>query len=103
MIKTIAVPNRPVLAPGVQLAGEFAGGAFKDQQWLIEQNGHFVQVPELLYRIAQYANGERTLDEIASLITTSTDWIATPEQVATIIGAKLLPLMIAEPAVRSPP
>ena len=75
MIKTIAVPNRPVLADGVQLIGEFASGAFRNQQWLIEQNGHFIQVPELLYRIAQYANGERTLDEIASLITASTDWI----------------------------
>ena len=102
MIKTIAVPNRPVLADGVQLIGEFASGAFRNQQWLIEQNGHFIQVPELLYRIAQYANGERTLDEIASLITASTDWIATPEQVGTIIAAKLLPLMIVAPAVGAP-
>src|SRR5439155_19089975 len=111
MIKAVPVPDRPVLAPGVQLIGEFASSAFKDPQWLIQQDGHFVQVPELLYRVAQYANGERTLDEMASLITASTDWIATPAQVGAIIATKLLPLMIitpsvadsAAPAVRRPP
>src|SRR5438552_3797834 len=112
MIKAVPVPDRPVHAPGVQLIGEFASSAFKDPQWLIQQDGHFIQVPELLYRVAQYANGERTLDEMASLITASTDWIATPEQVGAIIATKLLPLMIitppsaaesAAPAVRRPP
>ena len=100
------------LGPGVRLIGEFTGSAFKDRQWLIERDGHFIQVSELLYRVAEYADGERTVPEIASLLTTSTDWITTAEHVRTIITAKLIPLAIIQPtidggsvkpAVRPPP
>jgi putative peptide zinc metalloprotease protein len=82
----------------VQLAGEFAGSAFTDRQWLIERDGHFIQVPELLYRVAEYANGERTPGEIASLVTESTEWTATAGHVGVIIAAKLIPLGIIMPA-----
>ena len=106
------IQDRPRLAAGVRLIGEFTGSAFKDRQWLIERDGHFIQVSELLYRVAEYADGERTVPEIASLLTTSTVWITTAEHVRTIITAKLIPLAIIQPtidggsvkpAVRPPP
>src|SRR2546425_6936418 len=86
---TIPIPDRPAIAPSVQLIGEFEGSAFRQRQWLIERDGHFIQVPELLYRVAEYANSERTLDEIASLVTTSTDWTVTADQIRAIVAAKL--------------
>src|SRR5437764_14762340 len=65
------VPERPALAPGVELAGIFADGAFNEPQWLIVRNGHFLQVPALIYRVAEYADGQRTLGEIAATTTAS--------------------------------
>jgi putative peptide zinc metalloprotease protein len=93
------VPDRPARASGVRLIGEFGGSAFKDRQWLIERDGHFVQVPELLYRIAEYANSERTLVEIASLVTDSTSWTVSAEQIRKIIAAKLIPFAIITPSL----
>src|SRR6267143_3369238 len=60
----IQVPERPDLALGVVLVGELAGSAFTKSQWLIERDGHYIQVPELVYRTVEYANGERTPEEI---------------------------------------
>ena len=83
------VPERPALAPGVELAGIFADGAFKEPQWLIVRNGHFLQVPELIYRVAEYADGQRTLGEIAAMITASTGWNLTAQHVHWILLSKL--------------
>src|SRR5438132_4557978 len=58
------LPERPALAPLVQLVGEVQGTGFEDRQWLIERNGAFLQVSEPVYRIAEQANGERTLDGV---------------------------------------
>jgi putative peptide zinc metalloprotease protein len=90
--------THPELAPGVKLVGEFAGSAFTDRQWLIERSGHFLLVPELLYRVAEAATSERTLDEIASQVSASTDWSLTAEQVGRIITTKLIPLALIAPA-----
>jgi hypothetical protein len=68
------IPEQPALAPSVQLVGEMQGSGFKDRQWLIQRDGHYIQVTELLYRVAELANGERTLREIAAELTERTDW-----------------------------
>src|SRR5688500_7847983 len=60
------VPERPALAPNVELSGEMQEGGFADQQWLVQRNGTFIQLTELLYRVAEQANGERTLEEMAA-------------------------------------
>jgi putative peptide zinc metalloprotease protein len=83
---------RPALAPGVQLVGELPDTAFVDRQWLVQRDGQFIQVTELLYRILEHANGERTLDEIADGVTQATEWLVSGEQVRQLIEAKLLPL-----------
>lgn len=90
--------ERPALAEGVALAGELQGTAFKDSQWLIVRDSRFLQVSELLYRVAERANGTRTLEEIAERVTDSTDWLVTAENVRQIIERKLMPLgVIAQP------
>ena len=81
----IQVPERPQLAPNIELSGQMQESGFKDRQWLIQRDGHFIQVSELLYRIAEQANGERTLEEIAAGVTESTDWIVSGGNVHQLI------------------
>jgi putative peptide zinc metalloprotease protein len=85
------VPEQPALAPSVQLVGEMQGSGFKDRQWLIQRDGHYIQVTELLYRVAELANGERTLREIAAELTERTDWVVTEDHVRLLLR-KLIPL-----------
>src|SRR5918992_2794429 len=85
------VPEQPALAPSVQLVGEMQGSGFKDRQWLIQRDGHYIQVTELLYRVAEQANGERTLREIAAELTERTDWVVTEDHVRLLLR-KLIPL-----------
>jgi putative peptide zinc metalloprotease protein len=87
----IEVPERPVLAPSVQLVGEMQGSGFKDRQWLIQRDGHYIQVTELLYHVAEQVNGERTLREIAAELTERTNWIVTEDHVQLLLQ-KLIPL-----------
>jgi outer membrane lipoprotein-sorting protein len=84
--------KRPALRPGVELVGKMNGVGFQDDQWLIQRNGRFIQTTELLYRIAEHANGRNTADEIARNVTDSTDWIVDAADVEQLISAKLVPL-----------
>jgi len=74
------------------------GSGFQNRQWLVQRDGRFIQVTELLYRIAEYADGERPLDGIADRVTGSTEWLVTGDQVRDLIRTRLLPLGILAPA-----
>src|SRR5215212_6062996 len=88
----VDVPERPRLAPGVELLGQMQDTAFVDRQWLIQRDGAFLQVTELLYRVAERIDGERTVEEIAAELTASTDWAVTAENVRQLLFAKLIPM-----------
>jgi hypothetical protein len=87
-----AVPERPALAPDVQLIGEMQDTGFKNRQWLVRRGERFIQTPELLYRVAEQATGERTLEEMAAGVTESTDWLVSADDVRRLIQNQLLPL-----------
>ena len=89
---TSEVPERPTIAPNVELIGEMQGIGFKERQWLIERGGRSLQVTELLYRVAEQSDGERTLEEIAARVTESTDWLVSAANVRQLIETKLIPL-----------
>jgi putative peptide zinc metalloprotease protein len=93
------VPARPALAPGVELVGELEGSGFVDSQWLVQRNGRFIQLTELLYRILELADGERTLEEIAAGVTDATDWLVEADDVRRLIVANLLPAGLVEGTV----
>ncbi len=84
--------EQPVLAAGVQLVGELKDSGFVEQQWLIRRDQRFVQVTELLYRVLEQCDGERTVDEIADRLTESTRWAVNREHVRHMLDAKLIPL-----------
>ena len=69
----VEAPEHPSLAPNVRLVGEMQGTGFKDRQWLVQSGDRFVQVTELLYRVAEQADGDRTLEGIAARLTEATD------------------------------
>src|SRR3989442_8119125 len=70
----VDVPERPARSRDVQLVGEMPGTGFADRQWLVQRDGHFIQLTELLYPIAEHANGDRTLEQIAAPVTDATAW-----------------------------
>ncbi len=88
----LAVPVRPALAPNVQLVGEMQDTGFKDRQWLIQRDGQFIQLTELLYRVAEQADGERTVEVMAAGVTTATDWVVSADNVRQILQTKLIPM-----------
>src|SRR5437870_9774559 len=97
-----AMPERPARAPNVRLVGAMPGTGFTDQQWLVQRGAEFVQLTELLYRVAECADGERTLQEIAQAVTASTEWIVDADGVRRIVQTKLLPLGLVTRADGSP-
>ena len=86
------VPERPAPAPNVQLVGEMQGTGFKDRQWLVQRDGRFLQITELLYRVVEQVNGERTLEDIAAGVTEATDWMVSATNVRQLIQLKLMPM-----------
>lgn len=87
----LTVPARPTLAPGVRLAGQMRESAFKNPPWLIERGGAgYVQVTELLYRIAELCDGRRTLAEIAQTVSERTARSVSEENVRLLLGTQLV-------------
>ena len=87
----VEVPERPALSQNVQLVGEMPETGFTDRQWLVQRDGRFIQLTELLYRIAEHANGDRTLEEIAARVTDATVWVVTAADVRQLLRTKLIP------------
>ncbi len=70
---------------------------FQDRQWLVQRDGRFIQLTELLYRVLEQTNGKRTLQEIAAGVTQSTEWMVTADNVQQLIQANLVPLGLISP------
>ena len=84
-------PPRPTLAPGVVLAGPMPGTAYQNQQWLIQRGDRYLQVSEVLYRVAELCDGTRTEDDIAVLVSAATRRNVTGEDVQALVASKLRP------------
>ena len=90
----VSIPDYPALAPDVELLGEMQGTGFKEPQCLVRRGERFVQLTELLYRVAEQADGKSTHEEMAEGVTRSTDWLVSSENVRQLLAGKLLPLGI---------
>src|SRR5688500_15073900 len=86
------VPERPTRAPGVELSGEMEDSAFEDRPWLILRDGTFVRVTELLYRVAEAADGTKDLDGVAGSVSEATGRSVTSDNVRTLVRDRLIPL-----------
>ena len=86
-----AVAERPRLAPNVALCGQLADSGFAKPQWLVQRDGDFIQLTELLYRIAEQANGHRTLAEIAIGVSRAVGRRLTADHVRHLVAGGLVP------------
>lgn len=94
-----AIGDKPSLRPGVRFVGKMSDVGFEDEQWLIEHEGRFIQTSELVYRVAERANGLNTLAEIAKQVTDITDWIVDAADVQHLITAKLVLLRLVSTTI----
>ena len=88
----VQLAEKPALGRHVHLSGKMEGLGFRESQWLLESRGKFIQVTELLYRIAEQADGNHTLEQIARIVSDSTEWSLEAQDVNYLIKSKLVPL-----------
>jgi putative peptide zinc metalloprotease protein len=84
--------ERPLRAPDVELVGRVQDSAFKEEQWLIcFEDTHYIQATPLLYHVLLYADGTRTLGEIAREIERQLGIEITGDDVDWLVRNKLIP------------
>ena len=83
--------ERPMRAPDVRSGGEMPGTGFDRPQWLVQRGDRYLQVSELLYRIAGLADGTRTADEIAVLVSAAMRRNVSGRDVRDLVETKLMP------------
>jgi putative peptide zinc metalloprotease protein len=89
----------PRLADGLELIGEYQESGFKKAPYIARRtDGQMVQLPELLYRLAEQIDGARGYDEIASRLSTRVQRDIDGETAELLVDKKLRPLGVAAAA-----
>src|SRR3954449_3885328 len=66
---TAAPLERPRLSAGLELVGRYRDSGFRDAPYLVRHgDGRFAQLPELLYAVAEHADGRHTVEAIARAV-----------------------------------
>jgi putative peptide zinc metalloprotease protein len=92
-----AVPDRPALAPGVELRGEMTETAYKQPPWLIERHGAYIPVSRLLHTVAEECSGRQTLAEIADAVSDKIQRRVTADDMTVIVGNLVQSGLVAGP------
>ena len=85
------VSDPPKPAPNLHFAGQMKDGAFEGKQFLVERDGQFIQLSELLLLTIAHVDGKRSIEEIAKGVSMKAFRQVTPDNVRTLL-AKLVPL-----------
>ena len=85
------VSDPPKAAPNLHFAGQMKDGAFEGKQYLVERDGQFMQLSELLLLTLAHVDGQRSIDEIAKGVSAKAFRQVTPDNVRALL-AKLVPL-----------
>ncbi|HEY6791164.1 MAG TPA: hypothetical protein VI365_28035 [Trebonia sp.] len=95
----LADDNRPQLADGVELLGEFKDSGFSQPPFLVRRaDGQVIQMSRLLYLVASQIDGTRSPDAIADAASADLGRSLSTDQVRYLISGKLLPLgVVADP------
>jgi putative peptide zinc metalloprotease protein len=83
---------KPVVRPGLRLLGPAKDTGYEDTPWLVELDGRYLQLSELLYRVAEKCDGAHSLEEIAEEVSEAMPYRLNPEQAAYLLETKLAPL-----------
>ena len=83
----------PKLADGIDLIGEYKGSGFKEPPYIARRaDGQVIQLPRLLYLIAEQADGQRPASQIAEGVSQEFGRGVTAENVDFLVEKKLRPL-----------
>src|SRR6266550_4590030 len=99
-----ATAERPTLADGIELIGEYEGSGFKEPPYLARRaDGQVIQLAPLLYLIAELADGNRTNEEIAAAVSEAIKRGVSADNVRMLTDEKLRPLGVIAGADGSSP
>jgi len=93
----LAIPQRPQLAPGIQLRGEMTETAYKVPPWLLERDGAYIPVPRLLYAVAEQANGRQSLQQMADAVSDAVQRHVTADDIGQLVANLIRSGIIATP------
>jgi len=92
-VKDQAELATPRLAEGVELIGKFEGSGYKDPPYLARRSdGQVIQLPHILYLIAEAADGSTSIDAMAPRVSREAGRELAADDVAYLIEEKLKPL-----------
>ncbi len=91
--------DRPRLADGIDLIGEFEDSGFKQAPFIARRSdGQVVQMPDLLYRLAEQVDGQANLEQIAERFSHAIERNVEAGDVQMLIDEQLRPLgIVAQP------
>ena len=83
----------PERAPGVELLGRYEGSGFREPRYLARRgDGQMIQLPPLLYLVAEQATGSQGYDQIAQTVGEAVERRVTPDDVRFLVDERLRPL-----------
>ncbi len=85
-------PRVPARADGVQLIGEMEGSGYRVPPALARRSdGQVVQLTPVLYAVLEAIDGNRTVEQVAEVVSASLDKSVTADNVLTLIETNLRP------------
>jgi putative peptide zinc metalloprotease protein len=96
--------HAPRLADGIELIGRYEDSGYEDPPFIARRtDGQVIQMPELLYRVAEQIDGQRDYGAIAEGVSKSFGRGVSAENVQTLVEQKLWPLgILAGPGGEQP-
>jgi putative peptide zinc metalloprotease protein len=94
----------PRLADGTELIGEYADSGYKDPPSIARRaDGQVIQLPKLLYFVAENVDGRRTYSEVAERVSEACRLGVSAEDIHFLVDQKLRPLgIVTRPDGSSP-
>jgi putative peptide zinc metalloprotease protein len=102
--EVLATDSAPRLAEGIELIGEYKDSGFKEAPFLARRaDGQTLQLPEILYCVAEAVDGRRGYEEIAAAATEACKRTLGPEDVQGLIEGNLRKIGVVAAADGSSP
>jgi putative peptide zinc metalloprotease protein len=94
----------PKLAEGIELIGVYEGSGFKEPPYIARRaDGQVIQLPQLLYMLAEEIDGRSSYDEIGDRLSQRFRRGLSPDNVRFLVDEKLRPLGVVTQADGSSP
>jgi putative peptide zinc metalloprotease protein len=94
----------PKLSEGIELVGEFQDSGFKEAPYIARrQDGQTIQLPQLLYIVAEEVDGQRDYAQLAEAVSERFGRGVSAENIQVLVDEKLRPLGVLAQADGSSP